>query len=469
MKAGVNPMRLQSTHPDGLSINPRHTWLLVYKPRTYTAWLRERFGEVVTFFTRGFTFGLALKEKSFVIVLTPDGARQVLSKDPGGYDAFWKAGFTGVAGIGSLWVLGGEKHRRERQLLSPAFHPQNFRGYGEIIREITNNKTKIWKPGQTIRALDTTLEISLDIIMRLVFGIEDNMFIEEGRKVLQRLWRTMHPLIVFFPQLQTPWFPLWRRYSQAKDEFSNWVGGYLVERRASRKETDDILGRMLTARYEDGSQMRDEDIRDELITILLAGHETTATALAWALYELGRCPAELEKLRTELESLGPNPDPGLTTKLPYLSAVCNETLRLHTLLPEVARVLVSPLELYGYTIPAGDSVGISIMAIHHDPDLYPEPDQFIPDRFVGRTYSPFEFLPFGGGHRRCLGAGLSDYEMRIALAEIVTHWEFETVAIEEEIRHDIAMGPKNGIRLRIKGQRPESVEERQSRPLNSNL
>jgi cytochrome P450 len=116
-------------------------------------------------------------------------------------------------------------------------------------------------------------------------------------------------------------------------------------------------------------------------------------------------------------------------------------------------VLVSPLELFGYTIPPGGAVAVSIMAIHHDPGLYPEPDRFIPERFIGRTYSPFEFLPFGGGHRRCLGAGLSDYEMRIALAEIATGWEFEPAATEREIRHDIAMGAKNGVLLRIKGRR----------------
>ncbi len=445
---------VQSVLPDGLSINLLHTWMLVNRPRTYTAWLRKRFGEVVTYFNvKGETFDVSLKGAAFIVVLTPEGARQVLSGDPDGYEAFWKEGFTGVAGSGSLWVLGGNKHRQERQLLSPAFHARSFRGYGEIIRQVTHQQTEKWQPGQSLRALHTTLGISLDIIMRLVFGVEDEKFIEEGRQVLFTLWHNMHPLFVFFPRLQRRWFPPWARYTRAKDDFSNWVNRHLAERRARRAETNDILGRMLAACYEDGSPMRDEDIRDELITILLAGHETTATALAWALYDLGMNPTVLEKLRAELDPLGPDPEPGLITKLPYLTAVCNETLRLHTLLPEVARVLVSPLELFGYTIPPGDAVGVSIMAIHHDPELYPEPDRFIPDRFIGRTYSPFEFLPFGGGHRRCLGASLSDYEMRIALAEIITHWEYEPAASEREIRHDIAMGAKNGVLLRIKGRR----------------
>jgi len=445
--------KLPSMLPNGLAINPYRTWLLVNHPRKYTARLRERFGKFVTFFVERRMFGLILGGETFVVVLTPEGARQVLAGNPDGYDAFWKDGFTGVAGPGSLWVLGGEKHRFERQMLSPAFHAQNLRSYGKIIRQITREKLRAWKPGQTLRALDPTLAISLDVIMRLVFGVEDEQFSQEGRKALKKLWKNMHPLIVFFPHLQAPWFPLWRRYSDAKNEFSAWVSLYLAERRSSPKKDDDVLGQMLSARDEDGKPMQDEHIRDELITILLAGHETTATALAWALYELGRHPAEVKKLRAELDSLGPDPDPNLIPKLPYLSAVCNETLRLHTLLPEVARVLVSPLKLFGHTLPAGDSVAISIMSIHHDPELYPEPDEFIPERFIGRTYSPFEFLPFGGGHRRCLGSGLSDYEMRIALAEIASHWNFEPATVEIETRHDIAMGPKNGVPLRILGQR----------------
>jgi len=438
-------MKTTLARPKGFAINPYQTWLLVNRPQAYTANLRKRFGDVVALY--------GPKGDAFVIALKPESARQILSADPDGYDAFWKEGFTGVAGSGSIWVLGGNRHRRERQLLSPAFHAQTFRGYGEVIRKTTQQKTDIWKPGQTVRVLDTTLDISLEIIMRIVFGVEDAKFVEEGHNVLFALWHSMHPLFIFFPMLQRNWFPLWRRYAHAKRNFANWVNQYLAERHAQNKETNDVLGRMMAAHYEDGQVMRDEDILHELITIVLAGSETTATALSWALYDLGSNPDKLEKLREELDALGANPEPEILGTSPYLTACCNETLRLHTLLPEVARVLVSPLEVSGYKFSAGEWVGVSIMAIHHDPELYPEPMHFVPERFIGRTYSPFEFLPFGGGHRRCLGSGLSDFEMRIALAEIVTHWEFEPAAVEHEIRHDIAMGPKNGVQLHIKSRR----------------
>jgi cytochrome P450 len=436
----MEQVNLQPILPDGFNSSLRQFWLLISQPRTFTAALRERYGEVVMIDHKG--------EKN-VVALTPDGARQILLADPDGYDAFWKEGFTGVAGPGSIWVLGEKKHHRERQLLTPAFHGKGFGAYGKVIRDITSQKTGKWRTGQTVRVIDTTLAISLDVIMQLVFGVQDGPLMEDGHEILSALLKTYHPLIVFFPNLQRNWFPLWVRHTRAKVNFSTWLARQLGERRALNQDRDDILGRMMTAHYEDGSQMRDEDIRDELVTILMAGHETTATALAWVLYELGRHPAELERLRAEIIELGEAPDPAQVVKLPYLSAVCNETLRLHTLLPEVARVLITPLKLCQYAIPAGTFVTVSVMAIHHDPDIYPEPDKFIPARFLERTYTPFEFLPFGGGHRRCLGAALSDFEMRIALAEIVMNWDVESASAEKEIRHDIAMGPKHGVRLRV--------------------
>ena len=432
-----------SRQPQRLWLIPSRLFLLVYRPRTTTAALRERFGDMAAWDFHG---------QRFFMALTPEAARQVLVADPDGYEAFWKESFRNLVGPGSLWVLDGERHHHERQVLGPAFHARGFAGYGETIRSITRQELAHWQPGQTLRVLDATLAISLQVIMRVVFGVSEASAMREGHRVLLNLLKGNVPLIVFFPGLQRPWFPLWRRHLRAQAEASAWAGRQIEMRRAQSQESDDVLGRMLAARYEDGSPMRDKDICDELFTILLAGHETTATALAWALYELARHPSALEKLRVELATLGPNPDPLAIVKLPYLSAVCNETLRHHTLLAEVARVAAVPQPLCGYSLLPGDSALVSIMAIHHDPALYPDPDAFIPERFIDHTYTPLEFLPFGGGNRRCLGSALSDFEMRIALAEIVTHWDLQPAAVERDIRHDIAMGPKNGVRMRIKAQ-----------------
>jgi cytochrome P450 len=201
----------------------RQQWLLVYRPRAQTDTLRARHGGLINYQTQA---------GKFVLVLTAEGARQVLSGDPAGYDAFWQESFTGIAGARSLWVLGGAAHRRERQLLAPPFHARSFRGYGATMQAITRAHLERWQPGQTLRGLDATLAISLDIILRLVFGVEDGALMDEGRRVLGVLWHTMHPLIVFFPWLQRSWVPLWRRHARAKADFAAWVEQHLARRRA---------------------------------------------------------------------------------------------------------------------------------------------------------------------------------------------------------------------------------------------
>jgi cytochrome P450 len=205
----------------------------------------------------------------------------------------------------------------------------------------------------------------------------------------------------------------------------------------------------LRASDEGGLPYTELHICNELLSILTAGHVTTGVALAWVLYELGRHPGVMAKLRTEIEGAGPDPQAHAILTLPYLSAVCNETIRLHPILAECARVPIEPVEILNYTVPARLPLVMSIVGIHHDPDTYPSPDDFWPERFLERTYSKTEFMPFGGGHRRCLGAGLAEYTMRIAVAEAVTAWDFESAAVDRDIRHDLAMGPKYGVPLCI--------------------
>jgi cytochrome P450 len=436
-----------SALPDRLSGNLAFWLRLVYQPEALTRSLREKHGDLVRVKFAG---------QTYVIALTSESARPILAADPGLFTAFWKEPVRALAGTGSILAMDGSRHHQERQLLTPAFHGPGIAGYGGIIQQTVRQYIGDWHSGNVVRAFETTSRISQDVIMRLVFGVEEPAFLKEGRRVLDATLRAMHPLIVFVAELQKPWFPPWRRHLRAREEFSAWVGHCLARARA-QPAASGVLGRMLDLRYEDGTPISDEDIRDELYTVLLAGHETTAAALAWALYELGRNPAVLTKLRAEVGGLGPGPSPEAVAKLPYLSAVCNETLRLHTILGEVGRKLAAPFQLAGHTIPAGDALVISISSIHHDPCIYQDPHAFVPERFLNRTYGPFEFLPFGGGHRRCLGSALSDYEMRIALAEIVMSWDFEATVAEREVRRDIGMGPEHGVRLRITGRRQTPV------------
>ena len=436
-------MTLPVALPKAIRLNPLQLWRSISHPLMFHGWLRERVGPVAPIRVQG---------SDHVMVLTAEGARDVFAADPAGYDPFFKEMFTGVAGPGSLWVMTGETHRRERRLFAPAVNANHVGRYLRTIREITQSHIEAWGPHQTVPVLDTTLAISRDVLLRLVFGVEDPRLMAEGRNVMDSLRRVTHPLLVYVVQLQRPWFPLWRRYAAAKAVFSAWVSRLLVARRArgAEGETDDVLGRMLAASQDDGSRMRDDEIVDELNTILQGGHQTTAAGIAWTLYELARHPQRLKQLREELESGGAASDPAAVVRLPYLKAVCNEAIRLHPVLPECGRMVREPVDVLGHTITAGKGLIVSITAIHHDPALYPAPDQFIPERFLERNYNSSEFLPFGGAHRRCVGAVLAECAVRIAVAEIVCRWDFEPAGSERNVRIDLAMGPKHGVRLHIK-------------------
>src|SRR5262245_50738038 len=387
------------------------------------------------------------------MVLTPEGAQQVFAQDPANYVAFWHESFAGMNGEGSLWVLAGEAHRRERRLFAPATHASHFRAYGAAIRDIAREHFAAWQPGRSVTAVTTTKAIALDVIMRLVVGVADDYLMAEGRPVLDALTSTAHPLIVFYPQLQRRWFPLFRRYMRAKAAMYAWAARLIAVRRGRGQFGDDVLGCLMTARDEHGRPYDELHICNELLSILTAGHVTTGVALAWALYELGRNPAVLATLRAELDAIAGEPEPNAILSLPYLSAVCNEAIRLHPILAECARVPIEPVTILGHAIPAGKPLVMSIVGIHHDPATYPDPDSFRPERFLERTFSKTEFMPFGRGHRRCLGAGLADSTLRIGVAEATMGWLFEPARVDHDTRHDLAMGPKYGVPLRILGRR----------------
>lgn len=424
-----------------LNLNPLQQWQFFREPRTMHDWIREHYGDLAELHFQG---------RDYAAILTPEAARQVFSADPNGYDAFWKESFINMIGKDNVWVLIQERHRRERQLFAPAVHANHFRPYGDIIRDIVRENLARWKSGQNIRALDTTLTISLDVIMRLVFGVKEAEYMEEGRQVFEELRLAAHPLVVFFPKLQRPWFPLWKRYLNAHAAILDWMHRFMATRRARNADDTDVLGVLMNARDDAGNPVSDEHICNELNAILTAGHETTAVALAWSLYELARHPDVLQKLRAELAAAGSEIDPASILGFPYLDAVCKETIRLHPILAECARVPMTPMRILGHDIKEGQALVVSIVGIHHDPSLYPDPDKFIPERFIERNYDVFEFLPFGGGHRRCLGAGLANYSMRIALAEIVTGWDLEPLGVDRDVRLNIAMGPKHRVPLRVK-------------------
>jgi cytochrome P450 len=193
--------------------------------------------------------------------------------------------------------------------------------------------------------------------------------------------------------------------------------------------------------------MSDEEVRDQLITLVVAGHETTATSLAWSIDWLSRLPAVRERLTLEIDALGDSPSPEAIAAAPYLEAFCTEALRVHPILPDVTREVVVPFRLGRWSIPTGAAVAVATTLLHTDEKVYPEAHSFQPERWLDRKPSPFSYTPFGGGNRRCLGAAFATYEMKIALATIVRTMTFEPAqrAAPRPVRQNITIGPAKGV------------------------
>ena len=260
-----------------------------------------------------------------------------------------------------------------------------------------------------------------------------------------------------------PWSP-WGRMKQRQRKVDDLIYAEMEERRQQPDANrTDILSLMMAARDENGQPMTNEELRDELMTLLFVGHETTATALAWAFYWIHHLPSVRQKLLQELDSLGENPDPMEIFRLPYLSAVCQETLRIYPVgMLTFPREVLTPVELMGHQLEPGTVVVGSIYLTHRREDLYPEPLQFKPERFLERQFSPYEYLPFGGGSRRCIGLALAQLEMKLVLATILR--DFDLVLTEKKPvqpkRRGVTLGPAGGVRMALLGRRmPQQKRE----------
>ena len=313
----------------------------------------------------------------------------------------------------SVLTLDEAPHMRQRKLLLPPFHGERIERYGELIRAATRSEMEGWPVGEPFALRPHTQRITLTVIMRAVFGVADEDRLVRFQRVIERFSDRVSAVIAF-PMLRRhlgPWSP-WTRFVRAREELDAFIYEEISLRRAeiaAGEEHDDVLSLLLEARHEDGSPMSDQELRDELVTVLAAGHETTATGLAWAMERLLRTPRALGKLR---ESLAAGEDE-------YLAATVRETLRARPVIVDVARKLTVPLEIGSYELPAGTFVMAAIAALHHRPDLFPDPEQFRPERFVEEKADNYAWIPFGGGVRRCIGAAFAEYEMRIVLREFV--------------------------------------------------
>jgi cytochrome P450 len=386
---------------------------------------------------------------SLAVTANPETIEQIYSAPSGtfGVDAWVIAP---VVGENSLLGMSGDRHHRDRKLLMPPFHGARMRTYATLIRDTTLEASERLRPGEPFRALELTQHIAIEVILRAVFGVVESGRRERYRNAIEAWMNAVNPLFLFVRSLRHRFFPPWRTYARALDALDALVFEEIEQRQHSRPG-DDILSLMIAARYDDGSPMTRQELRDQLLTLLFAGHETSAVSIAWALYELHRHPEVLGRLLREIGSQPEDCEPDDLAGLPYLEAVCKETLRLHAVTPNVPKQLKVPMKIGKYLLPAGSGVTIAYASVHQRPELYPEPTRFRPERFIERKYGPFEYLPFGGGNRRCIGAAFAMYEIKIVLAELLRRYRFQLAegAPERTVLRSVTLGPANGVPMTV--------------------
>ncbi|HEX7293410.1 MAG TPA: cytochrome P450 [Solirubrobacterales bacterium] len=316
-----------------------------------------------------------------------------------------------VVGPASLLLLDGDRHMRMRKLMLPPFHGQAIAHYAELIGQITDREIDRWSPGETIRTRTVAQEITLEVMIRTVFGVSDAVRIAELKRRLPRL-SSINPVLLVMQKDLGSLSP-WGRFVRNRDRVDEILFEEIGRRRSDpgRDAHDDILALLLAARDEEGEPLTDRELRDELITILLAGHETTATSIGWAFERLLRTPSALQRLTAEVKA-------GESSE--YLDATIKETLRVRPVVTEVFRSPTEPTELGGYLFEPGSQLAASIALLQWDPDLYPpDPFAFRPERFLEGAPEPYAWIPFGGGVRRCIGASFAMLEMKVAIARIL--------------------------------------------------
>ncbi len=423
---------------------PRPVQALGFIARTtpFMAKQRARHGDV-------FEVNIA-DEKPWVIFSQPDHVREIFTGDP----AVFHAGkgnrvLLPLLGDNSVLLLDDAAHLRQRKLLLPPFHGERMARYGELMREVAEREVASWPVGEPLQLAPRMQDVTLEVIMRAVFGMREGAELDHVRgALLTMLDRVMHPVTFLLALALGP--DGMRKAKIVRDTLAPADAALLEEFSRRRDapdlaEREDILSLLLQARHEDGSPMSDQELRDELMTLLVAGHETTATALSWAVERLIRHPQALADLRDDL-------DAGNTE---YLDAVIQETLRLRPVLPVVVRDLQADVEIGGRPLPAGTRIAVSITLAHRNPDVYPDPHAFRPERWLGTKPGTYTWIPFGGGIRRCLGASFALFEMQQVLPAVVQDLELRATdpAPERVARRAITLTPARRTEVIVEGRR----------------
>lgn len=418
----------------------RQTTRWMARPLTFLRSLHQEHGDLFTLHLLG--------EQPWVMVGDPVLVKQIFRAPVSAVHAGEpKRILEPIVGPRSILLLDEDSHMRQRKLLLPPFHGDRMARYSDVMREAAVAELEHWPSGIAAASLPHMGAITLEVILRAVFGVTDRERLEPLRETLGQLLnftaddvRVVLVALGDWERLDDRRLARFREVMRRTDEL---VYDEITRRRAQPgvEECDDIMSLLLTARHEDGSPMSDAELRDELVTLLIAGHETTAATLSWALERLVRSPEAMERTVAEADRGGG----------PYMDAVIQETLRLRPVFPMVARAVKEPIELGGYAIPPGVTVMPAIALIHRRPDIYPDPDEFRPERFLDRQPGTYSWIPFGGGVRRCLGASFAMLEMRIVLTVLLSRVRVSAPESEPEPelpkRRVIALPPSRGGRV----------------------
>ena len=325
-----------------------------------------------------------------------------------------------VTGPESILLLDGDRHLRMRRLMLPPFHGEAIAHYGDVVRDVTDREIDRWRPGTRISTRALAQTITMEVIIRAVFGVSDPQRIGELKRLMPAL-SSPSPFLLLMQRDLGPHSP-WGRFVRRRDRVDALLHEEIERRRSD--PGDDVLTLLLSARDEEGEPLTDRELRDELITLLLAGYETTATSIGWAFERLLRTPHALRRLTDEVRA-------GESTE--YLDAVIKETLRVRPVISEVFRAPSQPVELGGYRFEAGTQMAAAILLVQYDARHYgPDPEAFRPERFLDGAPEPYSWVPFGGGVRRCLGAAFAQLEMQVVLAAVLRRATLRTARSGDE-------------------------------------
>jgi len=415
--------------------------LLRFRHR-FHPWLHKTYGDV-------YTVRLLPKGRPLVFFTRPEHAKEIFAADPEVFHAGKGNAILGpVMGEHSLLLQDGAEHKRARKLLMPAFNGQALRGYQQLVSDLARDEVAHWPADQAFRSHDRMNVLTLEVILRVVFGVTDEQRLAALRPRVNATVNVSPAVLLVWTLPSLHRIGPWKAAVQNQMELDELMYAEIRERRTAPDlaERTDVLSRLIRESTEAGDPLSDTELRDQLVTLLLAGHETTATALAWALYELGRDPELMRRTRAAAQAASAGDPDGEA----WLEAVLKESMRLHPVIPMVVRTLMKPQTVAGVELPRGATVGPSILIAHQRADNYPDPERFDPERFVGQSPPTNTWIPFGGGVRRCIGAGFAIMEGVAVLREVFGAVEVTTVGTDVPLVRNITSVPQRGARIKVR-------------------